>query len=223
MNYTPKDTNNVCGYVAKYVTKGEFESPLVRDGLAQKPFRCISKGIGEEFLERTRVFDPLLTEDNQSFTYLSRSRDNYYIQLSMGWKPDLSKITEQEWNRIETYYDESGFAYAMPRYYRYKVTKQSDPNLLSYEVQNYLESRNRLRNNQGLQASAATLGIRIPDSYLQSDPSTWGLSSSQIFMITNEYRTLEAHKNYTQAERRVTRLKNHYGRKLRNANFNKLL
>lgn len=49
---TKKDYNCIVRYVSKYVSKGVFESPLVQDNLQLKPYRLISKGIGEGYLAK---------------------------------------------------------------------------------------------------------------------------------------------------------------------------
>lgn len=53
--YTPssrKDFTCITRYVSKYVSKGSFESPWVADGFLSKPYRLISKGIGEGYLNK---------------------------------------------------------------------------------------------------------------------------------------------------------------------------
>lgn len=51
--YTPwekKDLSCISKYIAKYITKGDFENVFVKEGLQSKPFRLISKGIGQGLL-----------------------------------------------------------------------------------------------------------------------------------------------------------------------------
>lgn len=53
--YTPwekKDSVCISKYIAKYITKGDFETPFVKCGLQPKPFRLISKGIGKGLLSK---------------------------------------------------------------------------------------------------------------------------------------------------------------------------
>lgn len=48
--YNQKDFQCIVRYCAKYCSKGIFDSPLVKDGLQSKPYRLISKGIGQGLL-----------------------------------------------------------------------------------------------------------------------------------------------------------------------------
>lgn len=74
-----KDFNCMIKYVSKYVTKGEFEIPLVRDGFYQKPYRLISKGIGSHYLDNHKfdIFRNAVAKKykDMSFTSYNKYKD----------------------------------------------------------------------------------------------------------------------------------------------------
>lgn len=49
-----KSANCISRYVSKYITKGSFDSPLIKNGLIPKCWRMVSNGIGEEYLNSSR-------------------------------------------------------------------------------------------------------------------------------------------------------------------------
>lgn len=64
VNYTFIDTpalstehiENISRYVSKYCSKGVFESPLVKDGIAPKCSKLYSKGLGASYVEHKRSY-----------------------------------------------------------------------------------------------------------------------------------------------------------------------
>lgn len=72
-----KDFNCMIKYVSKYVTKGEFEIPLVKDGFYQKPYRLISKGIGSHYLDNTK-FDIFRNSVAQKYKRMAFTSYNKY-------------------------------------------------------------------------------------------------------------------------------------------------
>lgn len=246
---TKKDFNCMVRYVSKYVSKGVFESPWVKDGFAPKPYRLISKGLGEGYLERD-FFKIFRSEQftkwidyhrptRQSFldkavklkesgdekgwkdllTYYDEccSKVNYALeQKALGKKGDyidLSSIPERSILKLQVYYDDSGFAHALPQYYRNKLFRpKNEKNIYQFEIQAILQSRALLHDNQTLQREALTLGIDIPDSWLTSESSTWKLSPSDRFILNYFHLTQQRNQARAIAERRYLRLTNIYNR-----------
>lgn len=73
-----KDFNCMIKYVSKYVTKGEFEIPLVKDGFYQKPYRLISKGIGAHYIDNAKfdVFRNSVAKKYKSMSFTSYNKYN---------------------------------------------------------------------------------------------------------------------------------------------------
>lgn len=69
----PSSCVAVAHYISKYINKGYFESPLVKEGLAPKCWRFISNGIGEELLDtpKYKVFQ------NDNFKRLASQCERY--------------------------------------------------------------------------------------------------------------------------------------------------
>lgn len=68
------DFQRMTRYVSKYVNKGDFESPLVKDGLQPKPYRLISKGIGADYLNRS-FFDKFRNPEYTKYMSIHRPSD----------------------------------------------------------------------------------------------------------------------------------------------------
>lgn len=304
----------ISAYVSKYVTKGQFENPLVQAGLMERPYRLISKGIGAELLgkdffkeflrpevqalakytaekygvkekEDAKSFckyldvpTPTVEEDAESRDFnnskpvcaapfgapqgnvdvfwlqqkleeIKRCKPEYldevkpdinsvlflleleghedavktFQNLCQGILPSGQQITDKDIKRLALFYDDAGYPHAMPRYYRDKITKGHEYNLLAYAISTLLQQSALVQYNKGLQAQAAIMGIRIPDEYLGLDSSLWGLSESDLFMVTYQYFIAERIQASAKAKRRYTRLKNHYQRSEFNENAPALL
>lgn len=224
----------IARYVSKYVSKGQFESPLVEAQLMEKPYRLISKGVGGELLNR-EFFKPFIHPDLEYLTKFTKEKlesyglnledpdfDKIYFDderafktfenLKNGILPTGRKLTDKEINRLAIYYDEAGYAHSMPRYYKEKIGKNHEYNLYTLALSTLLQQSSLVHYNKGLQEEAARLGIVIDDELLTQDSSTWGLSPESLFMVTFNYTITQKSKAYTQAERRYTELKNHYNR-----------
>lgn len=269
-----KDYSCIVRYVSKYVSKGVFESPWVKDRMAPKPYRLISKGLGAGYLQKDffKVFTSpefnqwkaISCPSEQSYinkcndfahrkewrelyaykteyknkralmdTYMNNKWTNEFHRDCCEPSPyfkeepyvDISHFTEDDYKHLQVYYDAKGFPHALPRYYKYKLLKNSnnEPNIYQFEVQNVLQSRARVHDNQGLQKFAATLGYYIADEYLESSSPLQGLSPSEAFMVGYKYTLAKASQAQVIGERRFTRLTNFYNRAKMNKTAEELL
>lgn len=147
-----KDIECIARYVSKYVSKGDFESPLVKDGLQPKPWRQLSHGLGEEFLRRyaarySELLTPESLEKKESlgvdYSIFYDKLDNQYKVRRVsgrGYVPRNCKpldLTYEQAAYLTSYFDSAGYPHPLPRYYRDKLLGV-EPNLLKYEVQNSL-------------------------------------------------------------------------------------
>lgn len=107
--------SDACAYCAKYCCKpAEFENPYVVAGLIPKPFRLMSKGIGEA--ERARI-----VKAANSYRGIKRvGRNNYY-----GYNPQFLEWLRLKLSRFSQ--DKSGNWHIVkqPRYYTDKCFPQS--------------------------------------------------------------------------------------------------
>lgn len=210
--------SRIARYVSKYVSKGQFESPLVEAGLMEKPYRLISKGIGAELLEAPYL-KPFL--DKKWTQWIQYGKDNLE-SVMLATVPyegnefqeflNNNTFTEEQINRLAIFYDNQGYCSKMPRYIIDKITHAHEYNLYTYALSTLLRASALVQYNKGLQEVAATMGIFIPDEYLKRDSSTWGLSPESLFMVTYQYTIAQRRKAQAQAERRYTRLRNTYNR-----------
>lgn len=88
--YSPeslKDNNCVVRYVAKYIVKdSHYFSPLVRDGFQEPPYRLISKGIGEGYLNDSR-FDVFKSEEFNKWKSVGCPSDQQAHVKLLGLRP----------------------------------------------------------------------------------------------------------------------------------------
>lgn len=250
-----KDFSCITRYLAKYCSKGVFESPLVKDGLQPKCYKLISKGLGKGYLLRDffdvfkrpellvwshihcpsrEVFDNCcvrLSKDGKIDAlekyraYYSRCRADVDMALSQKLQRDsgfienaeyidLSCLSDKDIDKLVIYYDSGGFPHKLPPYYRNKLlcSKSNESSIYKLEVQNLLQSRSRLLDNQGKAQIANQMGYFIPVEYLDKDCSDWGLSQSDLFMVNYQYLVKQRAEAQALAERRYSRLKNFYNR-----------
>lgn len=146
-----------------------------------------------------------------------------FSNLCKGILPDGRKLTEMEIRRISIFYDDLGFPHPMPRYYLDRLTKSHEYNFLSYAISALLQQSALVQYNSRLAQVADKLGLRIPCLDLQVDSSLWGLSESQLFMVTNQLAIIEKLQAQTLGERRKTLLNNHYTRSAQNKDAPALL
>lgn len=127
---------------------------------------------------------------------------------------DLSFLLPSDIDKLCIYYDSGGFPHKLPVYYRNKLlsSKSNEQSIYKFEVQNVLQSRARLLDNQGKARVAARMGLRIPAEILDKDSTDWGLSACDLFMVDYQYLIEQKSEAQAKAERRYSRLKNFYNR-----------
>ena len=118
-----KHLNNIARYVGKYCTKGSFDVPIVRDGIAPKPFKLCSNGIGigyyDIFHKQMSVFNKYISAFSsvpdcpRDFAKLVSTDSRYYQLLQ------LFKTTRVE--ELFKLVDSGGYVHRLPRYYRDKL------------------------------------------------------------------------------------------------------
>lgn len=211
---TRKDRQCISRYVSKYVSKGSFESPLVKAGLCPKPFRSISHGIGEEYLSNSMFdfFRGYIANLWRRFS-IDTSYPVGFVARNAGLAhhlPDLPKVSERLLRDLSCYYDERGYPHALPRYYKMKLLNLFKPNLLSYAFQTLLLARAQLQHNQALAEFARSLGY----FRAKGDALSLGLSSRLYNLLDLWYFSFRQVEARVDASRRYIRLKNHYFRPL---------
>lgn len=124
---TVKDFNNMVRYVSKYVSKGVFESPFVLDGLQEKPYKLISKGIGAGYLLKD-FFTPFKNPEFIKWMDFHKPSDQqYYKKLGqLEEEGDMEKIKE-----YKKYFKKcsTNIAYALANKEYLKDTGEVDNNM----------------------------------------------------------------------------------------------
>lgn len=154
-------------------------------------------------------------KEYQRYIEQSESDIDYaFDMIRKGEGIDLSHITERDIQSITVYYDKNGLPHKLPEYYKNKLFKnnKNEKNIYQLEIQNLLETYNRLHTNKDIQTFALTLGVRIPDKYLTQNSEDWDIPGVDVPMVLDEFATYQRGKANTQAERRYIRLKNFHNR-----------
>lgn len=215
-NKTMKDRQCVTRYVSKYVSKGVFESPLVKDGFLPRPFRCISHGIGAEYLDDKKfdAFRSTVYNFWKNLTPPDDTGEDFRICAKFGTVPLVYQSDEHLSFALGLYYDSQGFPHALPRYYKHKVLGLDAPNLFSYVVQKRLRGKQAKDLEERYYNTAVALGL---------DVSSWDMKAPYYGLHAWEYPTLVEHTILQErenariaAKNRFTMLKNHYKRILTN-------
>lgn len=231
-----KDRECVCRYISKYCSKGVFESPFVRDGLAPKPFRSISHGIGAEYLMK-KVFDWFdgimpkfylsihlprvrkVTQQSELDCYKSRLRLQDYladgrVDLFEGWYKD----PPDDVVRALTYYvDDMGCPHPLPRYYKQKLLQLHKPNLLSYALQTLLLANSERDYRARLARFARSMGMSISRK-CEASPF-FGISKSAFDLLSRRFVSELRSQAFSEGRRCKIKLANHYKRPLQDKAF----
>lgn len=216
---TDKDRSCISRYVSKYVSKGVFESPLVKDGFSPKPFRSISHGIGAEYLENS-IFDwfrsdvaqfyrDLCLDMNYEPSHQMRFSHLKYL-IKKGIYENFNLPSEAVLSRLVSYFDSNGYRHSCPRYYKARLLGLFKPNLLSYAVQAHLLESARVYDNKALQEFSRSLGYHpkveeVADSYA-------GFGRKLYNILYDKYFASRCLQAKIEAKRVYDKLKNHYGR-----------
>lgn len=228
---TAADRSRITRYISKYCSKGVFESPWVKDGLLPKPFHFVSNGLGLAYLDNSK-FDwyrgpladalrfmaclPRLQEVQWGYDDPDEKRHVRNL-LQSGIAEGVS-IPESALQALSVYYEDgSPYPHALPRYYKQKILNLLHPNVLSYLVQTDLLARAELLYNKNVKAFALT----IPEfcgRVAQAGKSAFlGLGKKLYNLVCGRFALAERLQAFTKAERRKTKLINHYLRPLRGA------
>lgn len=225
-NDSSKGRECVSRYVSKYCSKGVFESPLVTEGFAPKPFRCISNGIGAEYLS-SKVFDcfrtstvdflkgisaePVVVDDRKcGFDYtrvkafndaFGSENDKYFQGLPL--------------DKLSIYVDEHSFKHACPRYYKNKILSLDKPNYYACKVQNLLLARTEQYYKSRLFEFALQIGFRNA----RRESTSFGLSESQYDSISRLFVSVQKDEARLEARRCFVKLNNHYKRPMQDKRF----
>lgn len=228
--WIPKNKKNhqksrecISHYVTKYINKGFFEVPLVKAGLQPRPWRCISKGIGENYLQSERFVwlgAPRFQFYKHCYSRVIYRRWNlvcggYYNAVEKftsfhveGFKLDLSQL-----NSLVSYCDSNGFFYPLPRYYRERLLGRR-ANLLKYEVQNFISKDLELRRDQEISRIAASLE-RGRTCKFGSTTYEVGVSGSPLYLASLIFDAQQENKARMDEVGCFSKLKNHYLRPIR--------
>lgn len=222
-----KDLECIASYISKYVNKGDFESPLVKDGLQPKPWRQLSHGIGEEYLSDSK-FDWLKKPEYKfakalsPFTYVPSYFLMYEeyrpqrVRLEGEISPNTDFIDKKNLHdnikSLQVVFDKAGFAHAFPRYYRDKLLGY-EPNLLKYAIQTALYQDACHCSYKKIQEFASSVGREFP-RFVCSEAEALRLLGSSSPVLVYEYLASEKAKRRLLADGVKTKLKNHYKRVL---------
>lgn len=224
-----QDVECISRYISKYISKGVFESPLVKDGLCLKPFRCISHGLGVEYLSN-KIFDYFRTPVSRLLKFLTVDTDKdpdvrctTRRFSSRKWQIENTDILSSRFkepdkhvlDRLVTYYDSLGRPHVLPRYYKQKLLDLHKPNLLSYAIQTLLYAYHQLYDNKKLAEFARSVGIYDAD---ESAPAL-GLSAESFDLVCHQYAASRQSEAEAAAKRRFIELSNHYKRPMQDKAF----
>lgn len=137
-----KHLSNVARYVGKYCAKGFFEIPIVRDGIAPKPFRIVSNGLGCGYLDSLRKQMQVFETYRQHFSFIPDKKGGYFRSLCSDNKyADLLRLfrTNEIWKSF-ILYDTSGYPHKLPRYYKDKLFGV-EPSVFKTALSNFIQHR----------------------------------------------------------------------------------
>lgn len=232
-----KDVSCISRYVSKYVNKGFFESPLVKNGLLPKCWRMVSNGIGEEYLSSERfapyrslrfrayrgtytraqkrvrrVFtDPTgkILSEFDAIVPTPRSRGLFRSGKYVGSFPLLT-FSQDQLQKLITYVDSSGYYHALPRYYRDRLLGR-DPSFAKYSVQVALLAYAKQRHIEKVLRYASSLkytGARQRIAEAYAPHICTGTFALADFFLS----LAEKNKREMEEKRHFTMMKNHYFR-----------
>lgn len=215
-NSSDKDRNCITRYISKYISKGNFESPLVKDGLLPKPFKFYSQGLGlgyilqpkfDYFRSHTAEFLKRICVTDDEPGTIDRTKPVVDYVLSYNPLLDFS-ANESELKKLSVYYDDAGYPHRLPRYYKQKLLNLLKPNVFSYAIQTNLLARAELLANKALQKFAFALG------YTRANFARpfLGLGRRVFDLLSVKYSLAERLSSFVKAQRRKIELTNHYSR-----------
>lgn len=187
---------NIARYVGKYCAKGFFEIPLVADGLAPKPFRLVSNGLGVGYLDSLRKQMYVFETYRQHLSFIPDSPRSYYTSLHTDNKyADLLRVfrTNEIWKSL-CLFDTSGYPHKLPRYYKDKLFG-IEPSVFKTALSSFIQHRAERVYFIELQNFAKANGFR-------RFKNEW--NASKIGNPSAEFSALvDAFNNRTQASKRL--------------------
>lgn len=237
MKKQSQDLSCISRYISKYCSKGEFESPLVLDGIQPKPVRFISNGIGAEYLER-EVFQRFLTDTRKAFREMGTSvykqpygglpglpfverKVPYNFKKYFGDVDTLRievPISRSEAELFSKYVDDLGYSHKLPRYFKDKLLNLRSNNVLQFSVQMRIQDAAGQRRYQELQELAAACKRSLPDYFRPTDPLEVLCLGDDRLLGEFLFRA-QKNKALAAVEGRKIKLRNHYSRPLQKGNF----
>lgn len=208
-----QDRECITRYISKYVSKGQFESPLIKDGLLPKPFHFYSQGLGLGYILDKR-FDFFRSPYVEYLKSVCVNKDmKGYPEYTAPLRNFLSSTKvipppNEMLDLLSVYHDSRGFAHALPRYYKQKLLNLLSPNVFSYTIQNHLLARIELHANKIKEAFARGLG------YLKANAERpfLGLGRRIFDLLCVRFALAQALSKSVKAKGRQTQLMNIYKR-----------
>lgn len=237
-----KDLQCISRYISKYISKGDFESPLVKDGLQPSPWRQLSHGFGEEYLSHTDKFDFCKTDSALSMKEVSAYQYTpFYNMVTRLWEPkkvsfkgeenysnllfsgcDIPhdiKLTDSDITHLTTYYDSLYCPHPLPRYYFDKLCGR-DSNLLKYALQTTILRAAGQRCYKKILEFAAASGVTVPSEY-RTETEVLEFLRGHHYLLYVRWFDVKRNSKVCQNNGHKIRLKNHYTRSF-NDPFNTL-
>lgn len=227
-NDTSKGRECISKYISKYCSKGVFDSPLVLESFAPKPFRCISNGIGAEYLQSgfARSFSSEFIEVLKGIkavpckdSEFNRSCGYNYSRCSEFYDKNgdeiEARIDSLPLDKLQIYVDEHSFKHACPRYYKSKLLDSSHPNYFHCAVQNILQSRY----SEYYKGELFKFALQMGYFNAKREATFLGFSSEQYDALARQFTFASKDKARSEARGRFIRLKNHYLRPTRDKRF----
>lgn len=212
-NSDAKDRECITRYISKYVSKGQFESPLVKDGLLPKPFHFYSQGLGLGYILNKR-FDFFRSPYVEGLKSICVNKDmKGYLEYAAPLRSFLSSTKvipppDKVLDLLSVYLDSRGLPHALPRYYKQKLLNLLTPNVFSYTIQSHLLARIELHANKTKEAFARSLG------YLKANAERpfLGLGRRLFDLLCVRFVLAESVSKSIKAQGRKTQLANIYKR-----------
>lgn len=223
----------VSRYISKYINKGFFESPLVRDGLLPKCWRMVSNGIGEELLthkkyeffqsdkykemagrcQRLKVYFPVKSESTgevlgRKWEASWYSDPSLYIGRVISDPLSFLGFSKSDLKKLCLYVDDDSYCHKLPRYYRERILGR-DPNLFKFAVQVAIQQDASQRRDSELQRLASNLECTRPSSL--GPPHDLDFVHAWAFLVACDLlATAEREEARRSEARHFIEMKNHY-------------
>lgn len=200
---------NVARYVGKYCSKGFFDVPLVKDGLAPKPFRLVSNGVGIGYLDVFRKEMQVFETYIDCFSKIPDCPRSYYSALNSDNKyADLLRLfrNSEIYNRM-SFRDTSGYPHKLPRYYKDKLFG-IEPSIWKTCFSSYLQRRKEREYFIELQRFARVRHFKNFKSAWNN--SKYGCPSEAFSSLVDAFNSSESASRFSKQKRLYDKLKIFY-------------